>query len=147
MDLEYDRSLLGKEHRAGPFEITKELIRDYSLAVGETNPIYLDEDAARKAGHPTVVAPATLCTIFLREETIPDINLKFGNARFHAGQIVEPLAPILAGDSMMASSYLKEVYPKTGRSGTMVFIVFETIFANQRGERVASVQESYAARE
>ena len=135
MDLEYDRSLLGKEHRAGPFEITKELIRDYCLAVGETNPIYLDEDAARKAGHPTVVAPATLCTIFLREETVPDINLKFGNARFHAGQIVEPLAPILAGDSMMASSYLKEVYPKTEGAPARWSLSFSRRSSPTRGAR------------
>ena len=33
----------------------------------------------------------------------------------------------------MASSHLKEVYPKTGRSGTMVFTVWETTFTNQDG--------------
>ncbi|HEU0021958.1 MAG TPA: MaoC family dehydratase N-terminal domain-containing protein, partial [Dehalococcoidia bacterium] len=76
-----------------------------------------------------------------------DINLKFGRTRFHAGQRVQARAPILAGDFLTASSHLKEVYPKTGRSGTMVFIVWETTFRNQKGEVVADVQESYAARE
>ena len=47
----------------------------------------------------------------------------------------------------MASSHLKEVYPKTGRSGTMVFTVWETTFTNQDGLVVADVQESYASRE
>jgi hypothetical protein len=79
--------------------------------------------------------------------TLPDIELKFGRTRFHAGQVVEPVAPIVAGDSLMACSYLKEVYPKTGRSGTMVFIVWETTFTNQRGDVAAKVRESYAARE
>ena len=149
LELDYDRSLLGKEHRAGPFEVTRELIRNYCSAIGETNPLYTDQEAARKAGlgENTVLAPPALCTIFIREVTIPDIKLKFGKVRFHAGQMLEPLAPILAGDSLIASSYLKEVYPKTGRSGTMVFIVWETIFTNQRGEKVAAVQESFATRE
>jgi acyl dehydratase len=55
--------------------------------------------------------------------------------------------PVVAGDSLSASSHLKEVYPKTGRSGTMVFIVWETTFRNQSGDVVADVQESYAVRE
>ena len=147
LEMEYDRSLLGKEHRAGPFEVTRDLIRAFSDAIGETNPLYLDEAAAREAGHPTVLAPPALCTIFVRDVTIPDINLKFGRVRFHAGQVVEPRAPAFAGDSLIASSQLKEVYPKTGRSGTMVFIVWETTFTNQRGEVVAAVQESFAVRE
>jgi len=147
LELEYDRSLLGKEHQAGPFEVTEELVRSFCSAIGETNPLYTDKDAARKAGYQSVLAPPTLCPIFIRGESIPDIKLKFGKLRFHAGQMVKPLAPILAGDTLMASSHLKEVYPKTGRSGTMVFIVWETTFTNQRGDKVAEVQESYATRE
>ncbi len=147
LQLEFDRSLLGKEHISGPFIISRELLNAFCGAVGLTNPVYLDEVAARKAGFPTVVAPPTLCAIFLRDSTIPDIKLNFGTRRFHAGEMVEPLAPIFAGDRLMASSYLKEVYPKTGRTGTMVFIVWETAFTNQRGQRVALVQESLAARE
>ena len=147
LELEYDRSLLGKEHVAGPFKVTKEAIQDFCSAIGETNPLYTDEEAARDAGYQAVIAPATLCTIFVREVTVPDIKLKFGKVRFHAGQVVKPLAVIQAGDTLMASSYLKDVYPKTGRSGTMVFIVWETTYTNQRGEKVAAVQESYATRE
>ena len=147
MELEYDRSILGQEYRAGPYQVTKEMIRDFCAAVGESSPLYTDESAAQAAGHASVIAPPTLCTILVRGVTLPDISLKFGRMRMHAGQIVEPLLPIIAGDSLEASSHLKEVYPKTGRSGTMVFIVWETDFINQRGEVVAEVQESYAVRE
>ncbi len=147
LELEFDRSLLGKEHQTGPFEVTPELIRGFCSAIGETDAIFLDEDSAKEAGFLSVLAPPTLCTIFIRRVTIPDIKLKFGKMQVHAGQMIEPLSPIYAGDSLNAVSYLKEVYPKTGRSGTMVFIVWETLFTNQRGERVASVQESYAVRE
>ncbi len=152
-ELEYDRSLVGKEYRTGPYEVSTQLVRDFCSSIGETNPIYVDEKAARTAGHDSVLAPPTLCTIFIREVTVPDIKLRFGHpprpygTRVHAGQKVTPLAPIRAGDSLMASSYLKDVYPKTGRSGTMVFIVWETTFTNQKGEQVAAVQESFAARE
>jgi acyl dehydratase len=123
------------------------MIRAFSQSIGETGAVFNDESAARAAGYGGVVAPPTLCTLYVRRVELPDINLKFGRTRFHAGQRVQAIAPILAGDFLTASSHLKEVYPKTGRSGTMVFIVWETTFRNQEGEVVAEVQESYAARE
>ena len=65
----------------------------------------------------------------------------------HAGQRVQPIAPVYAGDQLTASSHLKDVYAKTGRSGIMVFVVWETTFRNQHGDVVAEVQESFARRE
>ncbi len=147
MELEYDRSLYGKEHLAGPFEVTKELIQSFTRSVGETNPVFTDEDAARAAGYRGLVAPPTLCTVLVHRVSLPSINLKFGKMQVHAGQRVQPRAPIVAGDQVTASSHLKDVYAKTGRSGIMVFIVWETTFRNQNGEVVADVQESFATRE
>ena len=135
------------EHQAGPFEITSELIQTFNRSVGESNPVFTDVEAARAAGYSGILAPPTFCTLLVRKVELPDIDLKFGSNRFHAGQRVQARAPIFAGDSITASSHLKEVYPKTGRSGTMVFVVWETTFRNQDGTVVADVQESYAARE
>ncbi len=147
LELEYDRSLYGVEHQAGPFEVTEELIQIFNRSIGESNPVFTDADAAKAAGYPDILAPPTFCTLLVRNVELPSINLKFGRTRFHAGQRVQSRGPIVAGDSVTASSHLKEVYPKTGRSGTMVFIVWETTFRNQKGQVVADVQESFAARE
>ena len=147
MELDYDRSLYGVEHEVGPFEVTAEMVSSFTASIGETDAIFNDPDAANAAGYSGIVAPPTLCALFVRRVALPDINLKFGRTRFHAGQRVRPRGPICAGDHLTASSHLKEVYPKTGRSGTMVFIVWETTFRNQRGQVVADVQESYAVRE
>ena len=147
MELQYDRSLYGKEHLAGPFEVSKELIRAFAQSVGETNPVFLDEEAARAAGYHGLVAPPTFCTVLVHRVSLPDIKLKFGKMQVHAGQRVQPQAPIVAGDRVTASSHLKDVYAKTGRSGTMVFVVWETTFRNQNGQVVADVQESFARRE
>ena len=147
MELDYDRSLHGKEHQAGPFEVTEDQIQAFSRGIGETNPIYTDVAAAQAKGFRGLVAPPTFCTVLVRGVSLPDIKLKFGKTQMHAGQRVQSRAPIVAGDSLTASSHLKEVYPKTGRSGTMVFVVWETTFRNQDGVVVADVQESYASRE
>jgi acyl dehydratase len=143
MELEYDRSLYGKEYETGPFEVTRDLVLAFNQSIGETGAVFNDD----AAGYGGVVAPPTLCSLFVHGVELPDINLKFGRTRFHAGQRVQPRMPVVAGDSLSAFSHLKEVYPKTGRSGTMVFIVWETTFRNQSGDVVADVQESYAVRE
>ena len=147
MELDYNRSLYGVEHEAGPFEVTREMVLAFSESTAEPVLEFSDDAAAEAAGFPALVAPPTLCTLFVRRVELPDIQLKFGRTRFHAGQRVQARAPIYAGDHLTASSHLKDVYAKTGRSGTMVFMVWETTFRNQNGDVVADVQESYAARE
>ena len=42
MELDYDRSQHGKEHQAGPFEVTEDKILAFSRGIGETNPIHTD---------------------------------------------------------------------------------------------------------
>lgn len=147
MELEYDRSLYGVEHQAGPFEITNEIIDRANSSIGESGPAFSSEDGAKEAGYRGRIAPPTLCCILVRQVALPDVKVQFGKTQMHAGQRVEPKAPVYAGDQLTASSHLKDVYTKTGRSGTMVFVVWETTFSNQDGQVVAEVQESFARRE
>ncbi|MBO19843.1 MAG: hypothetical protein CL732_04800 [Chloroflexi bacterium] len=147
MEVEYDRSLYGVEHKAGPFEITSEIIDQANSSVGETGPAFSSDEGAKAAGYERRVAPPTLPCILVRQVALPDVKVQFGKTSMHAGQRVEPKAPVYAGDQLTASSHLKDVYTKTGRSGTMVFVVWETTFSNQDGTVVAEVQESFARRE
>ena len=147
LELNYDRSLHEKEHRAGPFEITAEMIGAVNSSLGERGPAFTSDAGARDLGYRGMIAPPTLCSIYVREVQLPDVGLDFGKVQMHAGQRVQPIAPVYAGDTLTASSHLKEVYAKTGRSGTMVFVVWETTFRNQHDEVVAEVQESFARRE
>lgn len=146
IDYDYDHSLYGVEHHSGPFEVTNEIIATYARSVGEDNPIFTDPEAARAAGYADQVAPPTLCALFERGE-LPDIKLQFGRRQFHGGQRVTPRATIIAGDVLTASSHLKDVYTKTGRTGTMAHVVWETTFRNQHGAVVADVQRSQVVRE
>lgn len=147
MELEYDRSLYGKEHVAGPFEVTKEQVRAFAESVGESNPVFLDETAAKEAGYRSIAAPPTFCTLLIDRLALPDIGLKFGRLQAHAGSRVQPRSPVVAGDQLTAYSRLKDVYAKTGRSGAMVFCLWEHTFRNQDGQVVAEITQSFARRE
>ncbi len=145
-ELEFDRSQLGVEYDAGTFPVKADAIINSCLAMGESNPIYINEKAAQAAGHPALVAPPAFCGIFVRGFGRPDIGLKAGGGGMHAGEVIENLVPVYAGDVLTAKTSLKDVYAKTGRTGTMVFVVWKTAFTNQRGEKVADVQESFMRR-
>ena len=64
-----------------------------------------------------------------------------GRNGFDAGKDIEIGAPIRPGDVLTASSTVHDIYEKTGRSGTMVFIVFRTTVTNQDGAMVAVVDQ------
>ena len=73
--------------------------------------------------------------------------MQFGNATFASGHHVDLHEPVFVGDTITARQQVKEVYPKTGRTGTMVFVVRRTEFINQHGRPVATVEQSMVHRQ
>ena len=145
-DIKFDRSLLGVDHEIGSFPVTAEMIVRFARSTGETNPMYLDEEAARESERGSIIAPPTFCNMFVNGASRPDIKLEFGEVGLFAGQSIECLGVVRPGDTLNAKTKLKDVYAKTGRSGKMVFQVWETTVSNQTGDTVAMVQESFVKR-
>ena len=138
----YDRSLLGVEHPIGSFKVSRDMITGFARSTGETKSIYLgDTDNLDD-----LVAPPTICNIFVNGVSRPDIKLKFGDMNFFAGQSIECKKDVRPGDTLNASTHLDNVYAKTGRSGKMIFAVWQTTFKNQNGDTVALVSESFVRR-
>ncbi|WP_218671285.1 MaoC family dehydratase N-terminal domain-containing protein [Microbispora sp. GKU 823] len=46
--------------REGPDPVNVPMIRHWAEAMGDRNPVYLDDDAARATGRPGIVAPASM---------------------------------------------------------------------------------------
>jgi acyl dehydratase len=143
----YDRSLHGVEHHIGSFHVTAEMILAFANATGETHPLYSDADKAKTSEYGSLLAPPTFCNLFIEGFRRPDIKLAFGDVSLFANQAIEPLAPIRAGDTLEAKTQLKDVYAKTGRSGMMVFVVWETRFTNQHGDTVVLVRDAFVRRQ
>ena len=141
-EIEYDRTLLGVEFPTAPVTVNGGAIQRYCNAAGITASIHTDREAARAAGYRDIVAPITMYSSMARRKR-PDIKLKFGRMQLLSSISVEAVAPVCAGDQVTGALHLKEVYAKTGRSGTMVFVVWETTLTNQWGEKVASIRDSY----
>jgi acyl dehydratase len=142
----YDRSQLGVEHHVGTFPITREMILDYAKSTADTHPLYCDEERAKASTYGSIISPPTLCNLFVDGLKRPDIKLTFGDVGLFASQAIENVSPVRPGDTQVAKTYLKEVYEKTGRSGKMVFVVWETRFTNQHGATAVLVRDTFVRR-
>ncbi len=140
MALEFDRSILGRVFDETDFPaVTKEEILRFAAALGETNPLYTDEAVAASGPYGGLVAPPTFVTTLRPKKLTPEQMPRFGKVGFDGGRDLTIFAPIRPGDTLRMVSRIAEVYEKTGRSGTLYFIVLRNEVTNQHGERVAVV--------
>jgi acyl dehydratase len=141
--VEFDRAIVGQEfdHTVFP-AVTEAQILAYAAAYGETNPLHTDPAAAARGPHGGLIAPPTFALSLRGDHFMPrNMPRNLGRNGFDAGKDIEMGAPIRPGDVLTGSSTVHDIYEKTGRSGTMVFIVFRTTVTNQRGETVAVVDQ------
>jgi len=125
-------------------------IARFARAIGETDLRYFDPEAARRAGHPDVVAPPYFpYTIRMQAANLRDrADLEPDGSssedvpplptdRAMAGETaIEMGVPIHAGDVITLRKRIVDLYEKTGRSGTLVFVKQEFLFTNQNDELV-----------
>ena len=100
-------------------------VRRFCEAIGDDNPRWLEE------------VPPTFLVALGRAET-PDVPgvLDYGRGWLNGGDRFEYLEPVRIGDRVTATVTLREAYEKDGRTGRMLFLVFETTYSNQHGRVV-----------
>ncbi|MGE0682116.1 MAG: MaoC family dehydratase N-terminal domain-containing protein [Candidatus Binatia bacterium] len=140
MALEFDRSIIGQVFDETSFPpVTKEEIVSYATSLGETNPLYTDEAAAAKGPYGGLIASPTFVTKLRAKKFTPEHLPKFGKVGFDGGRDLELYAPVRPGDQLTMLSTIHDIYEKTGRTGSMYFIVIRNEVRNQKGERVAVI--------
>ena len=55
---------IGKTYAPVVYAVGREKVREYAAAVGETNPLYFDPEAARAAGYGDVLAPPMFVVVY-----------------------------------------------------------------------------------
>ena len=129
---------VGKTYAPTVYAVGREKIKEYALAVGETNPLHLDPAAARAAGYRDVVAPPMFCVVYSAPSMgpaifDPDVGINFA-LMVHGGQefVWGPL--VVAGDEITTTVSVKSIEQRAGNG----FYVFESQSVNQDGESVCT---------
>jgi acyl dehydratase len=129
---------VGRTFAPVTYAVGREKVREYAHAVGETNPLHLDPDAARAAGHADVVAPPMFAVVYTSPAVgpaffDPDVGMDFARM-VHGAQEFAWGPLVVAGDEITTEVEVVEIAERGG----MGFYVFESRSDNQAGERVCT---------
>lgn len=134
-------------------------LRRYVMGTQDRNPLYSDEELAKKSRYGGLIAPpfylAGLALAFGQRLTevvgeereggpgharpggTPAVRIE-GLARgVNGGNETEWFRPVHLGDTLTWKSRIADIFQRTGRTGPLVMTVTETEYRNQRGELVA----------
>ena len=148
------------------FPVEASHILMFARAVGDPNPVYYDEDAAKKTEAGGIIAPPTFVQASAQFD--PDYFLRpkigqpwFGSGKnptgiqrtagggggggggggLHAEQHYEYHRPLRAGDVLTAETFPGKTWEKEGkRSGKLLFSESVTEYRNQDGELVVTAR-------
>ena len=122
------------------YEVGREKVREYAVAVKNDDAAYYDEDAAAALGHESLPAPLTFISVFGYQAQWA--FFEHANIGIQDEQIVQVdqelkfVRPIYAGDRLYCDVYLHSVREAHGTD----IIVTKNIITNEAGE---VVQETY----
>jgi len=119
----------------------------FCQAIGEADPIYRDESAARDAGHPACPVPPTFLRAIEADhcsaaEILKILGIPVASV-LHAEQSFEYHAPVHVGDRIEVTRTLTDSYDK--RDGALTFIVLDSHFRRE-GETVCDSRQIIVVR-
>jgi acyl dehydratase len=144
-----DKAHIGKVYGCVTNEVEKGQLRFFAKAIGETNPIYTNVEAAMAAGHESLPVPPTYF-FCLQMMDVPDPTAWIGEIGvnlqhiLHGEQSFEYLETAYAGDRLTFKSVITDIYDKKG--GALNFIVTETTVHNQFSVLVCKMKQSVVVR-
>ena len=137
-----DRRYIGHSLGASVLPIERTRLKFFAKAIGETDPVYTDEAAARSVGYADLPAPPTF--LFAAEldsgamdRLLADLKVPIANI-LHGEQGFTYHRAACVGDVVTVASTITDIYDKKG--GALEFIVKESRAVNQREELVAEMR-------
>ena len=134
---EMRQQAIGVESPPITVEVEKGAIIKFAQAIGDDNPVFNDEIAARNTRYGGLIAPPT----FLRSVIVerPEYTFEMPYDRLlDGGSEWEYFEPVRAGDRITAVSRITDMSERTGRMGLMVMTTYVITYRNQFDQVVAT---------
>lgn len=131
---------------SGPYAVDAPLIAAFAAAVGATDPVHTDPEAARAAGYPDVIAPPTMAVRFEQASSRayvadPEAGIDFSRV-VHGEQQFVHHRPITAGDEITGTVTVDSVRSAGGHAMVSV----RTELASTTGDPIATVRSTLVVR-
>jgi hypothetical protein len=122
------RARIGKAEPSTEATVEAGHLTRFVEAIGDPNPRWKNE------APPTFLVALVPVSMHLEEAE------EYGQGWLNGGNRFEYMEPVKVGDRITATGQVADVYEKTGGSGSLLFIIFETEYANQHGRTVAKLR-------
>ena len=141
---EMRQQCIGQESAPVTTKVEKGAIIKFAQAIGDDNPLFNDEAAARSSRYGGLIAPPT----FLRSVSSlrPELPFELPLTRMlDGGSDWEYFEPIRPGDHITSTGRITEITERAGRLGAMVFMTVVFTYRNQF-DQVAVTQTNTSIR-
>ena len=140
-----DKSKIGMEFPPFIYEVGRGKIREFTLAIEEDNPLFVNSEAARSAGYKDTPVPPTFLTVpFMWNSIVPkaleELKVDYLKSALHAEEEYEYFEEIYPGDILEGKSKIKNITEKVSKRGMINIIEIETIYTNQHDHKVAAAR-------
>src|SRR6516165_9921786 len=128
------------------YEVEREKIREYAIAVQNEDASYFEEDAAAELGYKGLLAPLTFICVFgykAQSAFFKHANVAVADAQIvQVDQVLKFDKPIVAGDKLYCDVYVDSTREPHGTQ----IIVTKNIITNEAGDIVQDTYTTRAAR-
>ena len=136
--------VVGKEYPPYTVTVERGRIKDFARAIGDLNPLYLDDEMGRASRWGDIIAPPTFPITFRDERAdsgamLKDLGVDISRL-LHGEQEFEFFRQIRPGETFLCRTKITDIYEKAGRSGPMAFVVRETAVTDGDNEIVAKMR-------
>ena len=137
---------VGVESDPWTCEVDKTAVRMFARSVGQVDPVYYDEEAAKSAGYRSLPAPPGYLGTPIFNPVAKDNSLGIvGGPQpsrpltriLNGGTEIEYLGDICAGDVLSARSHISNYEERKGSIGPMLIVTSKTTYTNQNKDLVA----------
>jgi acyl dehydratase len=141
------KKLVGQQMEPEVWEAGREHIKWFAQAIGDPNPLWQDKAYASKSRYKNIIAPP----LFLIDSGLVTlvgrlVDMAPHLANINGGTEIDYFRPIEAGDTITTVAKLADAQLKKGKTGSLIFLVFEVTYTNQRGELVAILRNTFVRR-
>lgn len=132
--IELWKSLVGERSEPIGNLVERGAVRKFAEAIGDPNPLYVDEEAARRSRYGALISPPTFPRTFeygkIAGMDWPEAGMIHGEHHVRYEGL-----PLRVGEEVLCYTLFGDYYEKEGKGGLLSFIVMERFGESPDGAR------------
>ena len=131
---------VGERSEAVRNVVEKGAVEKFAEAIGDPNPLYVDEEAAEASRYGGLITPPTFPRTFEYGE-VEGMGAP-GQGFIHGEHRIRYERPLFVGEEVSCYAKVKDYYEKEGREGTLGFLISERVGESPEGEHIFSMLDT-----